>query len=266
MRKVTLTIAAADLDDVLDRLLPIVPQGVHDLALPGDRLELFLYGSSPPRAEIEAAAGVPAAESDADDDPFRRRLDAHARRPPIGGRLVVRPVDAPPAAEGLIDIAIAGSGGAFGAGTHPTTEMCLELLLAIEPGGGFGDLGCGTGVLAIAAARLGFSPVIALDHEAVAIESAKANARRNEVELEALVADLLEIPPPPVGTLAANVPPKVHERLAATLAPEVRAVIVSGVVGDHLPGIVAGYERAGFALAHRTESRSWAAALVVRDG
>ena len=269
MRKLTLMIAAEDLDDVLDRLLPIVPQGVHDLPAGEDRLELAVYGPEPPRAALEEAVGpalLEAAESDADDDPIRRRLEAHARRAPIGGRLVVRPEGAPPAADGLLDVVLEGPGGAFGAGTHPTTEMCLELLLGLEPGGAFADLGCGTGVLAIVAAKLGWSPVIALDHEEVAVEATKANARRNAVELDTWSADLLELPPPPAATLAANVPPKVHARLAERLAPEVLAVIASGIVEDHLPGIVAGYERAGFALARRMERRSWTAALLVRDG
>jgi ribosomal protein L11 methyltransferase len=268
MRKLTLTIAAGDLDDVLDRLLPLVPQGVHDLPAGDDRLELAVYGPAPPREALEAAVGpalLQAAESDADDDPFQRRMEAHARRAPIGGRLVVRPEGAPPAGEGLLDVVIEGPGGAFGAGTHPTTEMCLELLLGLEPGGSFADLGCGTGVLAIVAVKLGWSPVVALDHEQVAIDATKANARRNGVELDAWDADLLEVPPPPVTTLAANVPPKVHERLAEELAPVVRTVIVSGVVDDHLPGIVAGYERAGFVLATQIERRSWCAALLVRD-
>jgi ribosomal protein L11 methyltransferase len=265
MRKLTFTIAAGDLDGVLDRLLPLVPQGVHDLPLGGDELELAIYGDAPPRAEIEAAAGVAVTESEADDDPVRRRLEASARRPPIAGLIVVRPEGAPHAAEGLLDVVIEGPGGAFGAGTHPTTSMCLELLLDLDPGGPFADLGCGTGVLAIVAAKLGWSPVIALDHEEIAVEAAKANAGRNGVELEAWDADLLEIPPPPVPTLAANVPPKVHEQLAGRLAPEVRTVIASGVVDDHLPGVVAGYERSGFALSRRMERRSWTAALLVRD-
>lgn len=268
MRKLTFTIAADDLDEVLDRVLPLVPQGVHDLPTSGDRRELSVYGPEPSRAELEAAIGpalLEAAEAEADDDPFRRRLEARSRRAPIGGRLIVRPAGAPSANGGLLDVVIEGPGGAFGAGTHPTTEMCLELLLDLEPGGPFADLGCGTGVLAIVAAKLGWSPVIALDHEEVAVQATRANAGRNDVELEAWAVDLLEIPPPPVPTMAANVPPKVHERLAGLLAPEVRHVIVSGIVEDHLPDIVAGYERAGFALSRRIERRSWTAALLERD-
>lgn len=267
MRKVALTIGAGDLDDVLDRVLPLVPQGVHELPADDDQLELAIYGDGPPPAELESAVGpalIAVTETEVDDDPERRRLQA--RREPIGGRVVVRPEGAPPAGEGLLDIVIEGSGGAFGAGTHPTTAMCLELLIALEPGGSFADLGCGTGVLAIAAAMLGWHPVLALDHEEVAVESARANAQRNAVEVDVLLADLLEIPPPPASALAANVPPKVHERLAARLPPEVSSVIASGVVDKDLSEAVAAYGRAGLSLAGRMERRSWTAALLVRDG
>jgi ribosomal protein L11 methyltransferase len=269
MRKLALTISAGDFDEVLDRLLPLVPQGVHELPLDGDRLELAVYGGGPSPAELEAAVGkalIGVTEAEVDDDAQRRRREAYARRAPFGGRIVVRPEGAPPAGEGLVDVVIEGLGGAFGAGTHPTTAMCLELLAGLQPGGSFADLGCGTGVLAIAAAKLGWGPVLALDHEEIAVEAARANVRRNAVEVEVLHADLLAIPPPAASALAANVPPKVHERLAERLPPEVRAVIASGVVEDGLSEAVAAYGRAGLVLAARMERGSWTAALLIRDG
>jgi ribosomal protein L11 methyltransferase len=265
MRKVTFTIAAGDLEGVLDRLLPLVPQGVHDLPLGEDELELAIYGDAPPTAELEALTGAEVTESEADDDPERRRGEAYARRPPIAGRLVVRPEAAPPPQDrALLDVVIEDLGGAFGAGTHPTTAMCLELLLRLEPEGALADLGCGTGVLAIVAAKLGWSPVLALDHEAVAVEAARLNAERNAVALDARRADLLQVPPPAAAAIAANVPPKVHLNVAAQLPPQVRTVIASGVVDDHLGAVVAAYGRAGLALSDRVETRGWTAALLVR--
>jgi ribosomal protein L11 methyltransferase len=142
--------------------------------------------------------------------------------------------------------------------------MCLELLLGLEPGGAFADLGCGTGVLAIVAAKLGWAPLIALDHEPAAVAVTDANARRNGVAIDALQADLLEIPPPPVPTLAANVPVAVHERLAERLDPETRTVIVSGIVEDHVARVTEAYGRAGLQLVDSATLRSWTAALLVR--
>ncbi len=79
---------------------------------------------------------------------------------------------------GLIDLVV-DPGQAFGTGAHATTRLCLELLLDVEPRGSLADLGCGSGVLALAAARLGFAPVVALDHEAAAVEATLENARAN---------------------------------------------------------------------------------------
>ena len=267
MRHVALTIRAGDLDEVLDRLLPITPQGVHPHELGDDRVELSVYGDAPGRAELESAAGaalLASEENEADDDPERRRLQAHGRRPPIGGRVVVRPEGAPEAGPGLLDVVLRDEGGAFGAGTHPTTVMCLEFLLGLEPGGPFADLGCGTGVLAIVAAKLGWGPLIALDHEPVACAATDLNARLNGVEVEAMQADLTAIPPPPVPALAANVPIKVHEVIAARLAPETRTVLVSGILDEHVPGVVEAYGRAGLEPAGQKIVRSWAAVLLVR--
>jgi ribosomal protein L11 methyltransferase len=267
MRHVALTIRADDLEAVLDRLLPIVPQGVHPHEVVDDHVGLDVYGDAPGRAELEAAAGdalLDVEELEAPDDPGERRLADHARRPPIAGRIVVRPEGTPAPAPGMLDVVIAESRGAFGAGTHPTTEMCLEMLLGLEPGGAFADLGCGTGVLAIVAAKLGWAPLIALDHEPAALVATEANARRNGVDVDAMQADLLEIPPPPAPTLAANVPVKVHERLAERLAPETRTVLVSGIVEEHLDQVVEAYGRAGLGLAAPATLRTWVAALLVR--
>jgi ribosomal protein L11 methyltransferase len=177
---------------------------------------------------------------------------------------VIRPEGTPAPAPGLIDVVIGESSGAFGAGTHPTTVMCLEMLLGLEPGGAFADLGCGTGVLAIVAGKLGWAPLLALDHEPAALVETDANARRNGVGIDALQADLLEIPPPPAPTLAANVPVTVHERLAERLDPETRTVIVSGIVEDHGPRIAEAYGRAGLEVVDSAMLRSWIAALLVR--
>jgi ribosomal protein L11 methyltransferase len=267
MRHVALTIRAGDFDAVLDRLLPITPQGVHPHDPVDDRIELDVFGDSPGRAELESAAGgalLAIEETEADDDPGRRRLQAHGRRPPIAGRVVVRPEGSPVPGPGLIDVVVRDEGGAFGAGTHPTTVMCLEFLLDLEPGGAFADLGCGTGVLAIVAAKLGWGPLLALDHEPVALAATDHNARRNGVEVDAMQADLTAVPPPPVPTLAANVPIGVHEVIAARLRPETRTVLVSGILDEHIPGLVEAYGRAGLRPAGQKVVRSWAAALLVR--
>ena len=119
----------------------------------------------------------------------------------IAGKIYVRPPWEQPAVRGGVEEIVIDPGRAFGTGTHATTRMCLELLLeartascrrSVEPGlarlvgreqpGSFADLGCGSGILAIAAVKLGFEPVLAVDADRAAILEAARNARDNNVE------------------------------------------------------------------------------------
>jgi ribosomal protein L11 methyltransferase len=151
--------------------------------------------------------------------------------------------------------------GAFGTGAHPTTRMCLELLLGLPPGGPFADLGCGAGVLAIAAAKLGWEPVLAVDHEPQSVAATRRNAERNGAVLEAMQLDLTAVAPPPAPTLAANVPPDVHAALAGALAPAVLHVIASGFTDTEHDDVVGHY--AGF-VPRRRLGEGWQAVLLER--
>ncbi|HEX5622387.1 MAG TPA: 50S ribosomal protein L11 methyltransferase [Solirubrobacteraceae bacterium] len=247
MKRIALTVRAEAVEAVLDGLLPLLPQGVHPAEV-ADGVELAVYGSDlPERAELEALAGdalIAFAEDDAPVDlAERRRRFGHSWE--VAGRIAIRAPDAPPAESGLPELVIDSPAGAFGTGAHPTTRACLEMLLDFEPAGGFADLGCGAGVLAIAAAQMGFAPVFAIDHEARSVEATVHNAERNGVTLQALQLDLLTVDPPPAPTIAANMPPDVHRRVAARLAPDVVRVIVSGVTTEELDDVLAAYARAG---------------------
>ncbi len=100
----------------------------------------------------------------------------------VAGRLLVRPPWEPPRA-GLLDVEI-DPGMAFGTAQHGTTRACLELLAGLPgPRAGLLDAGCGSGVLSIAARRLGFDPVWSVDFDPLAVDATIANARRNGVGL-----------------------------------------------------------------------------------
>ncbi len=138
----------------------------------------------------------------------------------VGGCWVGPPWEEPPreAVPVVID-----PGRAFGTGAHPTTRLALELLQELEPASLL-DAGCGSGVVAIAAARLGFAPVIALDLDDAAVEATRANAAANDVVLEARRADVLAEPLPEATLAVANIAldvvecllPRLRTRLAVT--------------------------------------------------
>ena len=146
-------------------------------------------------------------------------------------------------------------GRAFGTGSHPTTRLCLELLLGVEPSG-LVDLGCGSGVLAVAAARLGFSPVIALDADEASVDATRANAAANGVTVEARLADVLADPLPAVPVAVANIARDPVERAADRFAGYV--FVASGYLVGEQPA------PAGWHVTERREADGWAADILSR--
>lgn len=155
--------------------------------------------------------------------------------PVVVGSLWIGPPWLEPTA-GLIEVSI-DPGRAFGTGAHETTRLCLELLLACRRGG-FLDLGCGSGVLAIAAAKLGFQPVAAIDVEDAAVEAARRNAAANGVTLDVRQGDATSVELPAAAVAAANVTLEAVESIAARL--EVEHLITSGYLASARPRL-AGY-------------------------
>jgi ribosomal protein L11 methyltransferase len=266
MREVVLRVPRAAVEDILDRLLPIIPGGVREVAA-GRHVELKLRGPElPPLEELKRAVGRwphRISEHEVSDD-WRERRAADYEPELIGERLVVRPEWAP-AAGSEIELVLEES-AAFGAGSHPTTRTCLELLLKLAPRGAFADLGCGSGVLAILAARLGWSPVVAIDVQAASIAATEANAVRNGVSVEARLMDLSAAAPPPAAGFAANVPPALHRVLAARLPqPLPQRGILSGFGPHEADQVADAYRTHGLAEEKRIETHGWTV-LAVRSG
>lgn len=146
-------------------------------------------------------------------------------------------------------------GRAFGTGAHPTTRLTLGLLQELEPTSLL-DVGCGSGVLAIAAARLGFAPVVALDVDEAAVDATRANAVVNRVTLEAHLADALADELPATTAVAANVALEVVERLAPRLTA--RRFVASGYLEREEPALP------GWRRIDRRIADGWAADLFER--
>lgn len=164
----------------------------------------------------------------------------------------------PPA--GSIAIAI-DPGHAFGTGSHPSTRLALRLVDRVaRPGVTVADIGCGSGVLAIAAARLG-ARVVALDLAPEAVAATRANARRNGVSarVDARLGSIERLDESPDAALI-NVTVDVHEHIAPGLAPASR-LVVAGVLGHQLSRVAAAHDAA--VTASVTEGE-WVAALLRR--
>jgi len=266
MREVVLRLPRMAVEDVLDRLLPLVPSGVRE-GRSGAHAELLMRGPDvPPDDVIAAAVGRwphTLTEREISDDWRLRRL-ADYEPDPIGGRLVVRPEWAYPLPDAQLDIVLTET-SAFGAGTHPTTRTCLALLLDTRPAGAFADLGCGTGVLAIVAARLGWGPVTALDIDPASIETTHLNAVRNGVSLDARVSDLSTEPAPPTDGFAANVPLELHGAIADRLVhPAPTFGLLSGFGLDEAEAVSAAYGARGLREHRRETAGGWSVLLLVR--
>jgi ribosomal protein L11 methyltransferase len=210
--RLALRVRREDAEPALAELLELAPDGVEEVDC-GDVVEYAVYGAPgelPTLPALRAAAGgalVEVLTTEVEDDwherwkAFHRPVEVGVRP---GRRLRVRPPwEAPawaPGEELVID-----PGQAFGTGAHHTTRLCLELLLELEPGGALVDVGCGSGVLAIAAARLGWAPVRGVDHERESVAATLANAAANGVAVGAVRHDLLrDGPAPGAPTVLAN--------------------------------------------------------------
>jgi ribosomal protein L11 methyltransferase len=270
VRRILLRVRAADLPSAYDRLLPKVPGGLHSQE-DGDDVVLVALGEPgelPAVADLASAAGelliAPAVEEDAGPD-LETALAALLPRWEVGGRVVLRAAGQPPAPPGWVDVVLARTAG-FGTGNHPTTRHCLELLLDLEPGGAFADLGCGAGALTIAAAKLGYAPVVGIDLTDEVAASACANGEANGVDADFVVGNLLALDQLDVRVAVVNVSePAVHAHVAQSALPALEALIVSGLDDPALlEDAVAGYAGAGLVERKRIDARGWPAVLLVR--
>jgi ribosomal protein L11 methyltransferase len=257
---------------VLADLLELAPDGVEEDR--GDGwVEYAIYGPPgevPDLPDLEAAAGdglVEITATSIPDDWADRWRDFH--RPVVigDGRIVVRPSWQPPAGRADIDVVI-DPGQAFGTGAHATTALCLELLAELadagEPHGPLADLGTGSGVLAIAAAKLGWAPVYGCDSELAAIEAAADNARANGVELELQRVNLREQAAPPAPTVTANLTAPLLRAVAERLADTPGTLICSGMLASEADDVAAALAARGLEAADCRRRGDWAALLCRR--
>ena len=215
MIRLAVSVCAADAEIVLAELLELAPGGVEEVELDGGVVEYAVYGSPgelPDLPDVRAAAGgalVEVTTEEVADDWDERWKQFHKSvliDSPARGRVpavyVRPPWEAAGGEEEVIEIVL-DPGQAFGTGGHASTRLCLDLLLrlaASEPGRGpLLDVGTGSGVLAIAAAMLGYGPVVGFDHDRESVHAAAENARVNDVSIDVRRLDLRTDPLPLVS-------------------------------------------------------------------
>jgi len=269
--RLAIRVRREDAEIALAELLALAAQGVEEVDL-GDRVEYAVYGAPgelPVLPDLQAAVGAALVEvvtTEVADDWDERWRDFH--QPIDVGRLHVRAPwhPAPP----LETIAIViDPGQAFGTGAHHTTRLCLELLGELEAGGAVVDVGCGSGVLAIAAAKLGFGPVAGLDHERESVAATEENARANGVEVAVTRHDLLHDGPSACApTVLANLLRPLllrvaHDGFADGEVP--RTLIASGLLAHEADEVTAAFgEHLGLWETDRRLGGEWAALLLQR--
>jgi ribosomal protein L11 methyltransferase len=237
-------VPAAEAEIARARLLPLEPCGFEEMDL-GTDVELAVYvdaeGEERVRAEFGHARATPV------EPGWEERWRAFHRPIRVAGLWIGPPWEKPPPGEPTV---VVDPGRAFGTGAHPTTRACIELLAGAARGSVL-DAGCGSGVLAVAAARLGFGPVYAVDDDPLAVQAAQRTATENGVHVNVSAADVLLDPLPRVDLLVANIELSAVEALLARRPAS--TAITSGYLSREMP------TTATFGHVERLQLEGWAA-------
>ena len=177
------------------------------------------------------------------------------------GRFLIRPTWSDARADpGLIEIVL-DPGMAFGTGLHPTTQQCVEALSTVAlDGKGVLDVGTGSGILAIAAAKRGATPVVAVDNDPLAVEAARLNTERNGVLVPVAEASAIDVPGRfdiVIANIVSPVLQLIAPDLVARLAPG-GMLIATGISAPSEPQTRAAFVKAGLGtLVDRTQRDDW---------
>ena len=200
LRRIAMRVLGDETEPLRARLLELSPGGFEERDVGGGAVELAVYADAA-RAD-ELLAVLPGATAEPVAQGWEDAWRAFHRPVLVAGLWLGPPWETPPDPARAIVI---DPGRAFGTGSHPTTRLCVDILAGTQRRGPLLDVGCGSGVLAIAAARLGFESVLAVDVDPVAVETTRTNASANGVAVDAKVADALTEALPPSDVAVANV-------------------------------------------------------------
>ena len=221
------------------------------------KASLDIVGASSAKVECEE---VP-------DEDWKLSYRKHFKTERIGKRLVVRPKWEPMPEDGIV--LTLDPGLAFGTGRHETTRACLEYIDELSgEGGSFLDMGCGSGILSIAASLLGYSPVSGFDVDPEAVEASERNAAENGVKPEffryALGGKAKRLLPKS-DLVVANILGPLLVRFAGEIAPAAgKRLVISGILSTIYGEVLAAYRELGFVEESRKTFGEWTTGLLVR--
>lgn len=250
LRRVSVTVPTRRAEEARAQMIELFPEGFEEREVAGD-VELAAYTDAGGEERLSLAFGG-ARGSGVEADWEQRWRSFH--RPALVGPLWLGPPWLEPEA-GAVPVVI-DPGRAFGTGAHATTRVCVELLLELEPCSLL-DVGCGSGVLAIAAAKLGFAPVVAVDFDPAAIDATSRNARANSVDVTVLSRDADEERLPEADAVVINISIAAVERIVPRI--EAGALITSGYLESEQPVLPA------YRHLERRAAEGWAADRYVRE-
>ena len=205
-----------------------------------------------------------------DDSDWKYEWKKYYKPFDVGQKLYVRPYWEEPKENGRDEI-ILDPGMAFGNGTHETTFMCMELIERyIKPGSFVYDVGCGTGILAAAAVKLGAKSAVAIDRDTVAVAAARNNISLNgmEKEISVMEGDLLSGHAKKAGMIIANIIADVIIGFAETAYQMLEpggVFVSSGIINSRAQETRRAIEGAGFAVLEGRKMGEWQAFAAVKN-
>lgn len=261
---------------VLAELTVLSPAGVEEASGDGF-VEYAIYGAEgelPDLGAIRAVSGEGIVEVDSSEiaDDWADRWRSFHKPLTVGDRengpaVWIRPPWERPHPD--LPEVVVDPGQAFGTGAHPTTRLCIEALIDLATRGRVGpitDLGCGSGILAITAGKLGFGPLYGCDNDAAAVAVASENAAVNGVEARFERLDLKASLPALAPITLANLTAPVLESLAAGLTPEnlPEILICSGLLTTEYDRVLAAFAPHWLAEQDRGAMSDWGSLVLER--